>query len=429
MKAHQPFVEDTYIVGGVRTPFLKAKGVPGVFSASDLAVNAWKGLFTELAFSTAQLDEVIMGCMGPGEAEANIARLVALRAHCAFGVPAWTVQRNCASGLQAIDAAFRNISMGSSHLVVVGGCEAMSRMPLLFRLNMLKWLGNFTKAKGMNKAKALLQFRPQFLVPIISLLKGLTDPFVNLSMGQTAEELAYRFQISRAQMDAFAAASHRKALQAQAEGQLEEVVPIYSWDGQVFEQDDGVRADCSAEKLGTLKPVFDKFGNITPGNSSQITDGAALLVLASASAVKKHRLPVLAKIVDVRWAGLDPTIMGLGPVHAMASLLRENRLTMDEVDHVEINEAFAAQVLACVKAWNTKDYLNAIGFNENLGTLDMEKLNPQGGAIALGHPVGASGARLVLHCAKMMEKQNNRYAVASLCIGGGQGGAILIERA
>jgi acetyl-CoA C-acetyltransferase len=296
---------------------------------------------------------------------------------------------------------------------------------------MVNWLAKLQRSKTVgSKLQALARFRPNFLVPVISLLKALTDPVVNMSMGQTAEELAFRFGISREQMDEFALQSHQLVMQAQSDGLLEETFPLYADDGSVYEQDDGVRPDISLEKLAGLKPAFEKYGNITAGNSSQITDGAALLVLASEEAVEKYQLPVLAQIKDIEWAALDPSIMGLGPVYAMTPILLRNQLALNDIDHMEINEAFAAQVLACLKAWEEADFCRQqFNLDAPLGEMDKTRLNPEGGAIALGHPVGASGARLVLHCAKMMERKNLKNAMASLCIGGGQGGAILLEKA
>jgi acetyl-CoA C-acetyltransferase len=419
-----------YVVDGMRTPFLKLKTGPGPFSASDLAVNAARQLLARQPFTADKFDQVVVGCVGPSEEEANIARLIALRLGCGDKMPAWTVQRNCASGLQAVDSARESIANGEFDLVLTGGCEAMSRAPLLFNSSMAKWLAKLQQSKDFpSKLKTALRFRPQFLVPIIALLKGLTDPFVNMSMGQTAEELAYRFNITRKDMDEYAVQSHLRTVQAQSNGLFDEIAPLYAPDGSVFESDDGVRADSNVEKLGKLKAVFEKFGNITAGNSSQISDGAAFVILASESAVERYKLPVLAKIVDVQWAGLDPSIMGLGPIHAMTPILRRNKLTLKDIDHIEINEAFAAQVIACVKAWNDMDYCKQhLGIDTPLGEIDMARLNPQGGAVAMGHPVGASGARLVLHCAKAIQNQKLNRAMASLCIGGGQGGAILLER-
>lgn len=410
-----------YIVDGLRTPFVKAKGKPGNFSASDLAVGAARPLLAVQPFHPSDLDEVVVGCVSPSEEEANIARIIALRLGCGDKVPAYTVQRNCASGLQAVDCAYQNILLGKCDLVLAGGTEAMSRTPLLFSRAMTTWFAELSMAKNIPaKLKALIKFRPKFLVPVIALLKGLTDPVVNLNMGQTAEELAYRYRITRREMDEYAAQSHLKAERAYQAGEMDEVTPLYDWKGKVYEKDDGIRPDSSADKLSKLRPVFEKFGSITAGNSSQITDGAAFLILASAEAVRKHGLKPLAVIRDINWAALDPAIMGLGPVHAITPLLTRNNLALSDIDQIEINEAFAGQVLACLKAWESDEY--------NMGSVPEAVLNSEGGAIAMGHPVGASGARLILHCAKTLISKNQKRAIASLCIGGGQGGAILIER-
>ncbi|MGE3319963.1 MAG: acetyl-CoA C-acetyltransferase [Candidatus Berkiella sp.] len=419
-----------YVVDGARTPFLKMKGVPGPFSAADLGTQAAKALLAKQPFAPDAFDEVIVGCAGPSEEEANIARIIALRSGCGKKMSAYTVQRNCASGLQAIDNAVQSIQLGRSQLVLAGGAEAMSRAPLLYNKAMVFWLANLGRAKSPSqKLHSILKFRPKFLVPVIGLLKGLTDPVVNMNMGQTAEELAYLFHITRLQMDEYAANSHLRALAAFEEGLLGEIAPLYATDGTVYEQDDGVRTDSTVERLAKLKPVFDKHGSITAGNSSQISDGAAFVVLASEEAVDKYQLPVIAKVVDTHFAALDPTIMGLGPVHAMTPILARNNLALDDIDHMEINEAFAAQVIGCVRAWQDDKYCKeALGLKAAMGSVDMAKLNPEGGAIAIGHPVGASGARLVLHCANMLEKHKTKRALASLCIGGGQGGAILLER-
>lgn len=419
-----------YVVDGARTPFLKMKSEPGAFSASDLAVACGKELLARQPFTPDKFEHVVIGCAGPSEEEANIARIIALRLGCQNQVPAFTVQRNCASGLQAIDSAQELIREGRADLVLAGGTEAMSRAPLLLSSKMVHWMAKMRSSKSAGaKLQALLKFRPSYLTPVIALLKGLTDPVVNMNMGQTAQELAFRFGISRKEMDQFAMHSHLRALNAQKESLFDEIAILYGNDGAVLEQDDGVRADSSIDKLAKLKPVFEKFGSITAGNSSQISDGAALVILASEKAVRKYQLPVLAKIVDIKWAALDPAVMGLGPVHAMTPLLKENNLSLNDIDHIEINEAFAAQVIACVKAWDDESYCKEfLNLSSKIGEVNTEKLNPEGGAIALGHPVGASGARLVLHCARMMQKNNTNLAMASLCIGGGQGGAILLER-
>ncbi len=419
-----------YIVDGRRTPFLKMRGTPGAWSASDLAVTAAREVLASLPFAANQLDEVVLGCMIPSAEEANIARVVSLRAGCGKAVPAFTVQRNCASGLQAIDAAFRNIATGRQQLVLAGGTEAMSRAPLQFNKKMVRWLAGLSGAKTLTaKLQKISEFRPGFLSPVISLLKGLTDHTIGLNMGQTAEIVAHRFGITRAAMDAYALESHQRVATAIENKTLYGVTSLFSEQGTFATEDDGVRRDTTLEKLGKLKPFFDKkFGDVTAGNSSQVTDGAALLVLASQTAVDKYQLPVLARIVDVAWAGNDPAEMGLGPVHAVAKLLRQTNKKLADIDYWELNEAFAAQVLGCLLAFDSETYCREfLGLSAALGEIDPAKLNIDGGAIALGHPVGASGARISLQLAKILQRNQAHYGIATLCIGGGQGGAILLE--
>lgn len=419
-----------YIVDGARTPFLKARTKPGPFSAGDLAAYAARALLARQPFEPKDLDEVIAGCVMPSPDEANIGRIIGLRAGCGFGVPGWTVQRNCASGLQALDSAATNIAIGKSNLVLAGGTDAMSHAPLLYNKGMINWLGDWYEAKDwLSRLKVITQFRPGFLAPVIAILRGLTDPIVGLSMGQTAENVAYRFGITREQMDEYAFNSHQRLAAAEDQGFLSEITTIYDNKGNYYAHDDGLRRDSSLEKLAKLKPFFDKpFGMVTPGNSSQVTDGAAFLILASAEAVKQYNLPVLGRIVDSHWASLDPAEMGLGPVHAMTPLLQKHQLKLEDIDYYELNEAFAAQVLGCVKAWEDKAYCrHYLGLDNALGALDMKRLNVDGGAVAIGHPVGASGARIVLHLLQVLRRNNAKRGLASLCIGGGQGGAMLLE--
>jgi acetyl-CoA C-acetyltransferase len=425
--------QPVYVVDGARTPFLKARNKPGPFSASDLAVQAGRALLTRMPFSPADLDEVILGCASPSPDEVNIGRVVALRMGCGLKVPGWTVMRNCASGMQALDSAITNIRAGRSSLVLAGGVDALSHAPLLYSDRMVLWFANFSGARSFGaKASAFLKLRPsEVLTPVIGIMKGLTDPMIGLLMGQTAENLAYRFGITRRDMDEFAAQSHRRVLDAQEAGHFDgEIVPLFDRDGKVYAADDGVREDSTPENLAKLKPFFDrKYGNVTAGNSSQITDGAAWLVLASEEAVAKHKLPVLGAIADSEWAGLDPAQMGLGPVYAATPILRRHHLALGDIDEWEINEAFAAQVIACLRAWASDDFCrDELGLDGALGQLDAGKLNVDGGAIALGHPVGASGARIVLHLLNTLKRTGGRRGVASICIGGGQGGAMLVER-
>jgi acetyl-CoA C-acetyltransferase len=263
-------------------------------------------------------------------------------------------------------------------------------------------------------------------------VKGLTDPMVGLLMGQTAENLAFRFGITRREMDEFSAKSHQRVLAAQKDGHFTgEIAPLFDGEGTLYEKDDGVREDSTPANLAKLKPFFDrKYGNVTAGNSSQITDGAAWLVLASDTAVAKYQLPVLGTILDSEWAGLDPAQMGLGPVHAATPLLKRHGLKLDDIDAWEINEAFAAQVIACLRAWADDAYCRAeLGQDGALGKVDEAKLNVDGGAIALGHPVGASGARIVLHLLNVLKRTKAKRGIAAICIGGGLGGAMLVEAA
>ncbi|HLD16201.1 MAG TPA: acetyl-CoA C-acetyltransferase [Coxiellaceae bacterium] len=420
-----------YVVDGCRTPFLKAHGRPGPFSASDLACQAAQALMNRQSFSPQELDEVIFGCVIPSAYEANIGRVIALRIGCGDTVPGWTVQRNCASGMQSLDSALKDIVLGRADLVLAGGTEAMSRAPLILNEGMVNWLADFNKAKGFKKLPFLLKLKSSFFAPIISLLCGLTDPVVGLNMGQTAEILADKFHISREAMDQFAWESHQRVLKAQQAGYFkDEMVPLFDTHGHVYEQDDGVRADTTLAKLADLKPFFDRFGVVTAGNSSQITDGAACLLLASEEAVKKHHLPLLGKIIDVQWAALSPREMGLGPVYAATPLLKRHRFGLEDIDYWEFNEAFAAQVLACVKSWEDPAFCKqALHVDKPLGKLNLDRLNRDGGAVALGHPIGASGARIVLHLLNVLKRMNAKRGIAAICIGGGQGGAMLVERA
>ncbi len=420
-----------YIVDGSRSPFLKARGRPGPFQASDLAVQSATPLLMRQPFAAEELDEVIVGCVGPSPDEVNIARVISLRLGCGDKVPAWTVQRNCASGMQAIDSAFSNILLGKSNLVLAGGTEAMSHSPILYNRHMVNWLADMNRSKTtLQKVKTIASLRPKFFAPVIGLLKGLTDPVVGLSMGQTAENLAQKFNITREEMDQYAVDSHLRLVQAQKNDLFEnEMEYIYDDKGKTYNTDDGVRPDSSLEKLAKLRPVFDKrHGNVTAGNSAQITDGASWVILANEQAVKKHNLNVMGRLVASNWAALDPRHMGLGPVHSTVPMLREQKLSANDIDYWELNEAFAAQVLACVAAWKNPQYCQEhLGLDTAFGEVPHEKLNVDGGAISMGHPVGASGTRIVHHLLNVLQRNQAKLGVATICIGGGQGGAMLVE--
>lgn len=419
-----------FIVDGCRTPFLKSSGQPGLFRASDLAVAAGRALLNRQPFNADRLNEVILGCVMPGPDEVNIGRVTALRMGCPQTVPAWTVQRNCASGMQAIDSAADHISSGRSELVLAGGCEAMSHAPLLLKPEMVGWLAGWQKQRGfISRGKHLSRLKPAMISPVIGLLRGLKDPTVGLSMGQTAEILAQRFNISREQMDAFALASHIKISRAFKQQFMDEIEPLIGPDGSIFESDNGLRADSQFQQLARLKPVFERHGLITAGNSAQVTDGAAWLVLASEEAVKQYQLPVLGQLIDCQWSGLAPAQMGLGPAFAISALLQCQQLNLGDIDFWEINEAFAAQVLSCLSALQDDGFCrDELGLDTALGLIPPARLNTDGGAIAIGHPVGASGARIVLHLLQVLKRRQARTGIASLCIGGGQGGAMLLRR-
>jgi acetyl-CoA C-acetyltransferase len=417
-----------YIIDGARSPFLKARGTPGPFSASDLAVQVGRGLLLRQPFLPSDLDEVILGCAAPAFDEVNIGRLLALRLGCGHAVHGWTVMRNCASGMQALDSAMINIQSGRSHLVLAGGTDALSRAAVLFSDEFVRWMAQWQKTKSVaGKLDVLRKLKLAYLKPVIGLLKGLTDPVAGISMGQTAENLAAEFGITREAMDAYAAQSHQRAAAEPVDAC--DRIPLVDVEGRFHEKDDGLRPDTTPDKLAALRPVFDRpYGNITAGNSSQVSDGAALLLLASEQAVQRWQLKPVARLVDSQWAGLDPAHMGLGPVFAATPLLQRHCLALNDVDVWEINEAFAAQVLACLAAWEDEHWCRQhLGVTGALGSLDRERLNRHGGAIALGHPVGASGARIVLEVLRGLRERGGGRGVASICIGGGQGGAMLIE--
>ncbi|MBS3805479.1 MAG: acetyl-CoA C-acetyltransferase [Oleiphilaceae bacterium] len=420
-----------YLVDGARTPFLKARGRPGPFTPVDLAVQCGRPLLLRQPVPADAYDQVILGCVNVLPSEMNPARVAALRMGMGEGMTAFTVQINCGSGMQSIDTAYKYIRDGDSDLILAGGTEALSQSPMMLKDDAVEWLAGLNAASSpQGYARHLAQFSPTDFKPELSLVKGLTDPIVGLSMGQTAEVLAQQFNISRRAADEYALSSHQRLARAQKEGWLEgEVEPAIAPNGQLFSHDDGVRADTTVEKLGGLKAAFEPpYGKVTPGNSSQVTDGASWMVLASEEAVQKYGLEPKAVIVDSEWAALDPKIMGLGPVLSCTELLKRHKSGLNDIDLWELNEAFAAQVLACVEAWQDPEFCQvALGLNEPMGKLDMERLNIDGGAVAIGHPVGTSGNRIVLHLMNALHRQGLKRGIATECIGGGQAGAMMIE--
>jgi acetyl-CoA C-acetyltransferase len=394
-------------------------------------VQCGRPLLLRQPFAPDAFDQVILGCVNVIADEMNPARVAALRLGMGDAMTAFTVQINCGSGMQSIDTAYRYIREGVSDLVLAGGAESLSHAPLVFNRNAVGWYARLNGARSAwSKLLTLLAFRPSFLTPVIGLERGLTDPITDLNMGQTAELVAHLFHIARQQADGYAAESQQRLARAQKEGWLkDEIEPAFARDGTLFDHDDGVRPDSSVESLAKLKPAFERpWGKVTPGNSSQITDGASWVILASEAAVQKHKLQPKAVIVDSEWSALDPSIMGLGPVLCSTALMKRHQLALGDIELWELNEAFAAQVLACLAAWEDDGFCRTVlGLDGALGRIARDKLNVDGGAIGAGHPVGASGNRIVLHLVNAMKRLGLKRGIATECIGGGQGGAMLIE--
>ena len=420
-----------FIIDGSRTPFLKARSGPGPFTPVDLAVQCGRPLLARQPFPPDAFDQVILGCVNVIADEMNPARVAALRLGMGESMVAFTVQINCGSGMQSIDTGYRYIREGISDLILAGGTEALSYAPLVWPQGGVRWFAGLAGAKGVGaKILALLKARPKDFKPIIGLERGLTDPITELNMGQTAEVVGHLFGITREQSDAYAAESHKRLANAQAQGWLKNEIEIaFARDGKFYDHDDGVRPDSSPEKLAGLRPVFERpWGQVTAGNSSQITDGASWVIVASEDAVKKHGLMPKAVIVDSHWAALDPSIMGLGPVLSATELLKRHNLSLGDIETWELNEAFATQVLGCLAAWSDEKFCREVlGIDGAAGEIDRARLNVDGGAISLGHPVGTSGNRIVLHLVNAMKRLGTRRGIATECIGGGLGGAMLIE--
>ena len=420
-----------FIVDGSRTPFIKARSGPGPFTPVDLAVQCGRPLLARQPFAPDAFDMVILGCVNVIADEMNPARVAALRLGMGERMVAFTEQINCGSGMQSIDTAFRYIREGRAEMILAGGAESLSHAPLVFSQQGVKWFANFSMARDtMSRIAAFLKVRPSYFKPIIGLERGLTDPVVDLNMGQTAEVVAQLFGITREQCDAYAVESHKRLANAQEQGFLKgEVETAFAKDGKFYDHDDGVRPDSSVEKLAQLKPAFERpWGKVTAGNSSQISDGASWVILASEDAIARHKLTPRAVIVDSEWSALDPSVMGLGPVYCSTALLRRHDLALDDIELWELNEAFAAQVLGCVAAWQDDEFCrDALGLSGAAGRIPRDRLNVDGGAIGVGHPVGASGNRIVLHLVNAMKRLGKRRGIATECIGGGQGGAMLIE--
>lgn len=417
------------IVDGLRTPFSKMSTDLAGIDAVELGRQTVAALLTKTGIDPAILDEVIIGNVSQPADAANIARVISLRSGIPKSVPAFSVHRNCASGMEALTTAATKAAAGQGEVFLVGGVESMSRTPLLFHHATAKKFANLARAKSMGaKIGAISAFRPKDFGPVIGLKLGLTDPVAGLNMGETAEVLAREFKISREEQDAFALRSHQNAT-ANRDKLAEEITPAYADSAKNGNatSDNGVRESQSMEALAKLRPVFEKnTGTVTAGNSSQITDGAAAMLVMTESKAKELGLEPLGRLVDFHYSGCDPERMGIGPAHAMAAIAKRQKFNPEDADLIEINEAFAAQVIAVQRLFEDKTFCEEAG--GSFGSIPDELLNPNGGAIALGHPVGATGARLILTALKELQRRDGKRAYVSLCIGGGQGGAVLLER-
>jgi acetyl-CoA C-acetyltransferase/acetyl-CoA acyltransferase len=425
--------EPLYIVDGLRTPFTRMGTTLAGCGADELGRTAAAALLARTGLDPALIDEVVVGCVGNPAEAANVGRVIALRAGVPESVPAITVSRNCASGFEAVTQASDKAAAGRGDIFLVGGAESMSNYPLIYNDRAVKKFAALSKARTpLQKLGGLLAFRPKdFLQPKVALMLGLTDPVCGLGMGQTAELLARDWKLTREAQDEFAMKSHHKAQAAKAKI-AEEIAPVYPRGGReagAVTEDNGIRDNQTMEALGKLKPAFEKRGGtVTAGNASQITDGSAMLLVMTEAGLKRTGLKPIGKLVGFAYAGCEPSRMGLGPVYAMAKAERLTGYKLADADLIEINEAFAAQVMACCAAAASPDFAKKhLGRDTALGEIDPAKLNVNGGAVALGHPVGASGARLVLTALRELHRRGGKRAVVSLCIGGGQGGALWLE--
>ena len=426
--------EPIYIVDGVRTPFAKAGTTLADVEAVELGKTVVGQLMARTGVDPSRIEEVIFGCVGQPPDAANIARVISLRAGLPESVPAITVHRNCASGFEAVTQAAEKMLVGRGDIFVVGGVESMSRVPLLFSYGAAKKFGALARAKNLSQRLGVLaSFRATDFQPLVGLQLGLSDPVSGFNMGQTAENLSRDFRISREEQDAFAMKSHHKAV-AGREQLKQEITPVYLPKAKkapgFMDQDNGPRENQTMEALAKLKPVFEPgTGTVTAGNSSQITDGAAALLMMTERALRDTGLTPLGRLGGYAYAGLDPSRMGLGPVYAIHRAEQKTGLNLANAEIIEINEAFAAQVIACQRAAKSESYCREnLKRDKALGEIPDEILNVNGGAIALGHPVGVTGARLVLTTLKELHRRNLNRGLVSLCVGGGQGGALWLSR-
>ena len=422
------------ILAAVRTPFVRAGEDLRDVPAKELARRVLREVVDRAGLVPEDVDEVVFGNAATPADAPNVARVATLLAGYPEAVPALTVHRNCASGLEAVLLASEKVRAGTANVVACGGAESMSRIPMQLAAEANPFFVQLARARTLPARLRVIASAPwRRLVPRSALLDGLTDPVCGLNMGETAEKLAREFDISRDHQDAFALESHRRATQARQAGRLAaEIAPVFVPPAfeRVVADDVGPRENQSREALAKLRPVFDrKDGTVTAGNSCQITDGAAALLVASEEWARACGATIRARIRGHATVGLSPARMGLGPAYAIPRALDQAGVSLRDIGRVEINEAFAAQVIACLEAMSSAQFCETeLGRARAVGSIDPARLNPNGGAIALGHPIGATGARLVTTLMHELARSSETLGVASLCVGGGQGSAIVLER-
>ncbi len=426
-------MKEVVIIDGFRTPYAKAGTVFKDVHPVDLGAAIIREVIARTGVDKALIDEVIIGNAGMPADAANISRVIALRAGIPERVPAYSVQRNCASGMQAAASAYAQIIAGMSDIVLVGGVESMSGYSYYMTTKLRNVITTVQRAKSAGaKIKAILSLRPKDFVPVVGLIQGLTDPVSGMIMGETAEVLVRDFGITRREQDELALISHRRWTAANETGKFKnEIVPFYVPPKfNPVEEDVGPRKNQTMEALAKLPPYFDKrYGTITAGNSSPLTDGAAAAIIMSAERAKSSGLRPLGTIKAVAFAGFDPSRMGISPLYAVHKVLKMTGMSMKDIGLIELNEAFAAQIIAIERAATSREYFaKHLPGEKPIGEFSRDIMNVNGGAIALGHPVGSSGLRIVITLLKEMERRGLGTGLATICIGGGQGGAVIVER-
>ncbi len=400
-------MKDVVIVSPLRTPVGAHGGALRSLRAQDLACIVFKAVLERTGIDPGILDEVILANIGQPSDAANIGRVAALMAGVPIHVPAFTVQRNCASGMQAITSAYQAIQAGDGEIYLVGGTESMSNIPYI--LKGARWGYKLRHAELTD-----------------ALWEGLTDPICGQIMGRTAENLAEKYNISREEQDEYAVQSHKKAFMAQRMGKFnDEIVPVevvkkvagQEVAREVITQDETINPGLTVQKAALYPTVFKEGGTVTPANACPISDGAAAMIVCTAEKAAQLGLKPTARIVAYAYAAVDPAYMGIGPAFAMPKALKRAGLKLEDIDVIELNEAFAAQVLAVAKEMQDQ------GFD-----WDWSKVNPNGGAIALGHPVGCTAAKLVATLTNELHRRKARYGIDTMCVGGGQGGCLIVER-